>query len=98
VGTQPQIFQRFIPLKNQQIKGDTMTTLLLDDKLLNEVVQISNYQTAQEAVAAILSDYIKTHSAKKNLFDKLHLDIDMADEEIDSLFERDKETGRTLNL
>ena len=43
-----------------------MTTIVLDDDLINKVVQIGNYQTPQEAVVAILSDYIKSHAAQKS--------------------------------
>lgn len=71
-----------------------MTTLVLDDDLINKVVQIGNYQTPQEAVVAILSDYIQTHQPNKALLDRLYLDADMADGEIDSLFERDKDVGK----
>jgi len=70
-----------------------MTTLVLDDDLINKVVQIGNYQTPQEAVVAILSDYIKSQEPNKTLNDRLYLDVDMADGEIDSLFERDKDIG-----
>jgi Arc/MetJ family transcription regulator len=70
-----------------------MITIVLDDDLINKVVQIGNYQTPQEAVVAILSDYVQTHQPKKALFDKSYLDVDMADGEIDSLFERDKDIG-----
>ena len=70
-----------------------MTTIVLDDDLINKVVQIGNYQTPQEAVVAILSDHIKSHEPKTALFDKSYLDADMADGEIDSLFERDKDVG-----
>ena len=70
-----------------------MTTIVLDDDLINKVVQIGNYQTPQEAVVAILSDYLQTQQPKNALFDKSYLDTDMADGEIDSLFERDKDAG-----
>ena len=70
-----------------------MITLMLDDDLINKVVQIGNYQNPQEAVVAILSDYVQTHQPKKEQFDELYLDVDMADGEIDSLFERDKDVG-----
>jgi Arc/MetJ family transcription regulator len=70
-----------------------MTTIVLDDDFLNKVLQIGNYQTPQEAVVAILSDYIKSHEPNNALFDKSYLDADMADGEIDSLFERDKDAG-----
>jgi len=70
-----------------------MTNIVLDHDLINKVVQIGNYQTPQEAVVAILSDYVQTHQSKKALFDKSYLDVDMADGEIDSLFERDQDVG-----
>jgi Arc/MetJ family transcription regulator len=70
-----------------------MTNIVLDDDLINKVVQIGNYQTPQEAVVAILSDYINSHESTRALFDKSYLDVDMADGEIDSLFERDKDIG-----
>lgn len=70
-----------------------MTTIVLDDDLINKVVQIGNYQTPQEAVVAILSDYVQTHQPTKELLDRLYLDVDMADGEIDSLYERDKDVG-----
>ena len=35
-----------------------MTTINLDDTLINEVIAISHYQNAQEAVAKILADYL----------------------------------------
>jgi hypothetical protein len=69
------------------------TTLVIDDDLINKVVQIGNYQTPQEAVAAILSDYVQAHEPKKSLIDKLYFHVDMVDGEIDSLFERDKDAG-----
>ena len=70
-----------------------MTTIVLDDDLINKVVQIGNYQTPQEAVVAILSDYVQTQQHKNALFDKSYLDTDITDGEIDSLFERDKDAG-----
>jgi hypothetical protein len=66
-----------------------MVTITLDDNLINKVVEIGNYQTPEQAVIAILSDYIKTHSPE-TVLNKVYLDVDMADGEIDSLFERDK--------
>jgi hypothetical protein len=75
-----------------------MATIMLDDDLIDKVVQIGNYQTPQEAVAAILSDYIKSHEPKKVLFDESYLDVDMADGEIDSLFERDKDAGGDITV
>jgi Arc/MetJ family transcription regulator len=70
-----------------------MTILVLDDDLINKVVQIGHHQTPQEAVVAILSDYVQRNQPKKALFDKSYLDADMADGEIDSLFESDQDVG-----
>ncbi len=75
-----------------------MTAIELDDALVNKLLQIVSCQNAQKAINTILSDYIKTHQKQNTFFDKLCFDIDMSDEEIDSLFERDKDTGRTLEL
>jgi hypothetical protein len=74
-----------------------MTTIELDDKLINKVIQIGHYQNAQKAIDTILCDYIQSHQKKNTPFDKLCFELDMADEEIDSLFQRDKETGLTNN-
>jgi len=75
-----------------------MTTIELDDKLINTVIKMGHYQNAQKAIDAILSDYVKTHRKQTTPFDKLCFEPDMADEEIDSLFQRDKDTGRSLDL
>ncbi len=70
-----------------------MVTITLDDNLINKVIAIGHYQTPEQAVITILSDYIKTHSPE-TVLNKAYLDGDMADGEIDSLFERDKEAGK----
>jgi len=75
-----------------------MTIIELDDKLINKILQIGHYQSAQKAIDTILSEYIQTHKKQTTPFDRLCFDLDMADEEIDSLFIRDKDTGRTLDL
>ena len=75
-----------------------MTTIELDDKLINTVIKMGHYQNAQKAIDTILSDYIQSHQKKNTPFDKLCFELDMADEEIDSLFKRDTDTGRTLDL
>ncbi len=75
-----------------------MTTIELDDKLINKILQIGHYQNAQKAIDTILFDYIQTHQKQNTPFDKLRFKLDMSDEEIDSLFERDKDVGRTLDL
>lgn len=35
-----------------------MTTISIDDRLINEVIAVSHYQNAQEAVTRILADYL----------------------------------------
>ena len=75
-----------------------MTTIELDDRLIDKVIQIGHYQNAQKAIDTILFDYIQTHQKQSTPFDKLCFELDIADEEIDSLFKRDKDTGRTLDL
>ena len=75
-----------------------MTTIILNDELTDKVVKIGNYNSPQEAVDAILSEYIQTHQTDTKLFDKLHVDVGIADVEIDNLFMRDKDIGRNLNL
>jgi len=75
-----------------------MTTIELDDRLIDKVIQIGHYQNAQKAIDTILFDYIQSHQKQSTPFDKLCFELDMADEEIDSLFKRDKDTGRTPDL
>ena len=38
-----------------------MTTVTIDDELINEIIHISHYKNAQEAVAKILVDYLQRH-------------------------------------
>ncbi len=75
-----------------------MTTIILNDELTDKVVKIGNYKSPQEAVDAILSDYIQAHQTDTKLFDKLRVDMGIADDEIDGLFVRDKDSGRNINL
>ncbi len=75
-----------------------MTTIELDELLINKVLEIGHYQNAQKAIDMILSDYIQTHQKQKTPFDKHCFEVDITDEEIDGLFKRDKDVGRTLNL
>ena len=35
-----------------------MTTISIDDRLINEVIAVSHYQNAEEAVVKILADYL----------------------------------------
>ena len=38
-----------------------MTTIILDDALVNEVIAVSQNQNTQEAVISILADYLQQH-------------------------------------
>jgi hypothetical protein len=71
-----------------------MVNILLDNDLIKKVLEAGHYQTPQEAVVSILSDYITTHESAKSRTDCLYMDVDMADGEIDSLFERDRDLGK----
>jgi molybdopterin-guanine dinucleotide biosynthesis protein A len=42
-----------------------MTTITLDDQLINEVITTSHSKNAQEAVAKILADYLQQQTHRK---------------------------------
>ena len=46
----------------------------------------------------MLADDIQAHKKQNTPFDKLCFELDMTDEEIDNLFKRKTDTGRTLDL
>lgn len=71
-----------------------MINVLLDDDLIKKVLQVGHYQMPQQAVVAILTDYIAAHESARKRTDCLYMDVDMADGEIDSLYERDKDLGK----
>jgi Arc/MetJ family transcription regulator len=76
-----------------------MTVITIDEKLINEVIAVSHYDNAQEAVIKILRNYL--HQQKKiTLFERLRFVDEYADDEddISLLFERDKDTGRDFEL
>ena len=75
-----------------------MTTIELDDLLITKIMKIGHYQNVQKAIHIILSDYIQTNQNNNTPFDKLCCELDMSDEEVDDLFKRDKDIGRTLDL
>lgn len=72
-----------------------MTTIILDDKVINEVISVGHYQNAQEAVQEILADYLQQHKKGPSFFEQLRVADDVADDGLAVLFERDKDTGRT---
>jgi hypothetical protein len=75
-----------------------MTTITIDDQLINEVIAVSHYQNAQEAVIKILADYVQHQKQQPPLFEQLRLTDDCADDELALLFTRDPDTGRTIEL
>ena len=75
-----------------------MTTITIDDEMINELVAVSHFKNAQEAVINIVSDYLQQYKKEPTLFDQLHLADDYTDDEIASLFEREKDYGRSVEL
>lgn len=76
-----------------------MTTITLDDQLIEEVISVSHCQNAQEAIISVVMGYLKQHQkTKQPLFEQLHLISDFSDDEIDLLFQRDSDTGREIEL
>ena len=75
-----------------------MTTVILNDDLINQIIETGHYQSAQQAVETILAEYMQTHKKHKTHFDNLCVNLNMDDEEIDNLFQRNKETGRPIDL
>jgi hypothetical protein len=69
-----------------------MTTIAIDQKLINEVIAVSHYQNAQEAVINILSNYLQQQKKALPLFERLRF-IDESDkDDIALLFERDQKS------
>jgi hypothetical protein len=75
-----------------------MTTIILDDALINEVIAVSHNQNAQEAVIKILADYLQQHKKEPPFFEQLRLSDEYADDDLALLFERNKDTGRNIEL
>ena len=48
-----------------------MTIITLDDALINEVIIVSHYHNAQEAIVKILTDYIQQHKKQANIAELL---------------------------
>ena len=75
-----------------------MTIITLDDGLLNEVIAISHQKNAQEAVLKILAEYLLQHKQDSSFFEKLRVVDDFSDDEVDALFARNKDAGRSIGL
>ena len=68
-----------------------MTTISIDDEIINELVLVSHCQNAQEAIMKIINDYLQQQKIKKPLFDQLRLISDFENEEIEDLFQRNND-------
>jgi hypothetical protein len=75
-----------------------MTTITLDDSVVNEVIAVGHYRNAQEAVLNVLTDYVRQHKKEPSFFDQLRLTEDAADDQLALLFERNKDAGRNVEL
>ena len=75
-----------------------MTIITLDDTLINEVIAVSHNQNVQEAVIKILADYLQQHKKEPTFFEQLRLEDGGTDDELGLLFERNKDTGRNIEL
>jgi Arc/MetJ family transcription regulator len=71
-----------------------MTTITLDDAVINEVMAVSHIQDAQAAVSQVLRDYLQQLKKNPPLFEQLRL----ADDNLALLWERDKDMGRDMSL
>jgi hypothetical protein len=80
------------------IENATMTTIKLDDELINKVIAVSHNQNAQEAIIKILADYLQHHKNEPLFFEQIRIAGDDADDELASLFQRDRDTGRSIEL
>ncbi len=48
-----------------------MTTVVLDDEFMAQIINVSHYQNAQEAVFKILADYLQQKKAQHSILDLL---------------------------
>jgi hypothetical protein len=75
-----------------------MTTIILDDEVIKQVIAVGHYQNAQEAVLRVLTDYVQQHQPTPSFFEQLRVPEDVADDGLSALFERDKDSGRNVEL
>jgi hypothetical protein len=75
-----------------------MTTITLDDAVINEVIAVGHYQNAQEAVLHVLTDYVRQHKPSPTFFEQLRVPDDVAGDDLSVLFERNKDGGRNIEL
>ena len=72
-----------------------MTTITVDDQVLEAVLAVSHAQDAQQAVTDILNAYLRQHRQDLPLFEQLRLPEAEADDDLANLFQRDRDSGRT---
>lgn len=75
-----------------------MTTITLDDTVLNDVIAVGHYQNAQEAVLHVLTDYVRQHKQARSLFEQLRVADEVAGDDLSVLFERNQDHGRNIEL
>ena len=75
-----------------------MTTITLDDALIDKAIAVSHTQNAQEALTKIIAFYLQQHKQQPAFFEQLRLVDETADDELALLFERNKDTGRNIEL
>lgn len=59
-----------------------MTTIAIDEKLINEIIAVSDYQNAQEAVINILSNYLQQQKKILPLFERLRFIDETAEDDL----------------
>lgn len=64
-----------------------MTTITVDDQVIDAVLAVSHAKDAQEAVMNILNDYLRQHRCEPPLFDQLRLADAENDDDVARLFQ-----------
>ncbi len=54
-----------------------MTTITLDDALINEVIAVGHFNNAEEAVIKIIAFYLQQHEQQPTFFKQLCLTDDL---------------------
>ena len=64
-----------------------MTTITVDDQVIDALLAVSHAKDAQEAVMNILNDYLGQHRREPPLFDQLRLADAETDDDLARLFQ-----------
>lgn len=75
-----------------------MTIITLDDDVINEVIAVGQNRNAQEAQPKIPAEYMQQQEKEPSISDQLRAPDEVADNELAALFERDQDSGRTVDL